>query len=757
MKLVLLTLFFLFSVLCYSQTCRVYGYVSDSETGEVLIGAHVYDSTEIKGVYSNMHGFYSASMNKGKQVLYASMLGYKTKKGTFYLTSDTTIHLTLDKKNYELDDVVVYARKSEPTGAQLLSPGQIKQIPAIGGEPDLFKGILFLPGVVSGNDGVNNLSVRGGTHWQNLVLLDEAVVYNPNHALSFVSVFNNDAIKQVAFYKSYIPLQYGGRLSSVMDIRMDEGNNKKIGIKGGIGLLSSRLTLEGPVLEDRVSFMISGRYGYPAAIANGVGRLSFLGGDMGQLKNADINFYDVNAKIKAKIGKRDQLFVSFYTSKDHFMTSAVIDDYAMNWGNTTATVRWNTILSEKVNANTLAYFSNYFYEYNQFADGQNYLWKSDMQSYTLRHNLDIFLQNNLRYKLGGGIEYFTTKPGEIDKMEESSNIIPYTLERRKSLEAFVYSELQYDFGNKWIFNGGVRLAGHYSTTNKIYQGKMYWLPEPRLEAVYKLTDISSLSFSGTYLWQSIHLLSNSSIGIPSDIWMPSNNRLKPSSALQISLSYKHNLYDGMYVFSAEAYYKNMWNVLDYRDNADIFMNNEIETQLEKGRADSYGLELSFSKTQGRTTGWVNYTLSKTTNYMQGINNGESYSPVYDRPHNLKVVLAHQLNKKWFVSSTFALHSGMNITMPVGTYIYQGVTYFAYTERNGYRAPLFHQLDFSLNYSPETKKRWKSEWSFGLQNVYNRKNVFTMYAGRDKRSLHKHGAYKMYLYGILPSVTYNFKF
>lgn len=757
MKILLIQLLLFTSYTCYSQVHRVYGTVVDKQTGEKLISAHVYDSTYMKGVISNSYGFYSIELTKGKHDIYCSMLGYRPLKNTVTLGNDTVINIVLEKSDYLLDDVIVYGEQNKHVGSISLTPDQIKKIPTIGGEPDLFKGLQFLPGVVSGNDGVNNLSVRGGSHWQNLVLLDEAVVYNPNHALSFLSVFNNDAVKQVSFYKSYAPLNYGGRLSSVMDVRMNEGNDKELGIKGGVGLLSSRLTVEGPILEDKVSFMVSGRYGYPAVIANGVGKMDFLGGNIGQLEKADINFYDINAKINAKVSKRDQLFVSFYTSKDYFMTSALIDDYAMKWGNTTATLRWNRVLNEKINTNTLAYFSNYHYRYDQFADGQNYLWKSDMQSYTLRHNLDIFLLNNLRYKVGGGIEYFVTRPGSIDKIEETSNIIPYSLEQRKSMEAVVYSELQYDLGNRWQLNGGIRLTGHYSFATKKYPGKLHWLPEPRFEAIYKLKEMSTLSFSGTYLWQSMHLLSNSSVGIPSDIWLPSNDRLKPSSALQFSTAYKHNLFNGLYTFMAEAYYKNSWNILDYRDNADIFMNNEIETQLEKGRADSYGLELSFSKNRGRTTGRLNYTLSKTTNHIPGINDGKSYSPVYDRPHNLKLVVAHQFSDKWSVSSTFALRSGMNVTMPVGTYIYQGVTYYYYSERNGYRAPLFHQLDLSLSYKPATRKRWKSEWVFGLQNVYNRKNVFSMYAGRDKRLLNEQKIYKMYLYGILPSVSYNFKF
>lgn len=757
MKKILIILLCFCSYSLLAQQRVIYGNVLDAKTGESVVGAYIFGEKSAAGSISNAYGFYSVTFPADEVIFCCSMLGYELFKDTLPQTNNGTVTIRLNPIDYKLQDVVVYAPYQNHAGFHHLSATQIKRLPTMGGEPDLMKTLQFLPGVMSGNDGANNLSVRGGSQWQNLVLLDEAVVYNPNHSLSFFSVFNSDAVKQVDLYKAYIPLAYGGRLSSVMDIHMNEGNNKQLGIKGGVGLLASRLMVEGPIVKEKISFMISGRYGYPGEVANFLSNIETIGNDIQQLNGADIGFYDINAKVNAILNNKNRLFISFYNSKDRFKSAAFIDDYLMNWGNTTGTLRWNSTFNDKLNVNTTFCMSNYFYDYTQLADGQNYKWKSDMQSYALRNDWDYYFSNRVRIKSGINIEYFTTKPGEIDKATESSNILPYVMESRQSLETVIYSELQLTMNPLWRIIGGIRLAGNYSYANTLLKEKLYLNPEPRFELQFVPDKTTTYSLSGIVTTQNMHLLSNSSIGIPSDIWVPANEKLKPSSAYQISAGYKKQLSNNQYTFSAEGYYKNMQNIVDYKDNANIFMNNKIEEQLEKGWADSYGIEFYLSKNHGPLTGWVSYTLSKATNHIKTVNNGKGYAPVYDRPHDLKLFGTYQISSKWWASSTLTLRSGMNVTMPISHYVYQGSAFYEYTERNGYRAPMFRQLDIAFTYRPEIKNRWQSEWVFGVINILNRKNVFSMYAGRDRLLLGKSGAYKMYLHGIMPSISYNFKF
>lgn len=757
MKKILIILLCFSSYSLLAQQRIIHGNVLDAKTGESVVGAYIFGEKSAAGSISNAYGFYSVTFPADEAVFCCSMLGYELFKDTLPQTNNGTVIIRLNPIDYKLQDVVIYAPYQNHAGFHHLSASQIKRLPTMGGEPDLMKTLQFLPGVMSGNDGANNLSVRGGSQWQNLVLLDEAVVYNPNHSLSFFSVFNSDAVKQVDLYKAYIPLAYGGRLSSVMDIHMNEGNNKQLGIKGGVGLLASRLMVEGPIVKEKISFMVSGRYGYPGEVANFLSNIETIGNDIQQLNGAEIGFYDINAKVNAILNNKNRLFISFYNSKDRFKSAAFIDDYLMNWGNTTGTLRWNSTFNDKLNVNTTFCMSNYFYDYTQLADGQNYKWKSDMQSYALRNDWDYYFSNRMRIKSGINIEYFTTKPGEIDKATESSNILPYVMESRQSLETVIYSELQLTMNPLWRIIGGIRLAGNYSYANTLLKEKLYLNPEPRFELQFVPDKTTTYSLSGIVTTQNMHLLSNSSIGIPSDIWVPANEKLNPSSAYQISAGYKKQLSNNQYTFSAEGYYKNMQNIVDYKDNANIFMNNKIEEQLEKGWADSYGIEFYLSKNHGPLTGWVSYTLSKATNHIKTVNNGKEYAPVYDRPHDLKLFGTYQISSKWWASSTLTLRSGMNVTMPISHYVYQGSAFYEYTERNGYRAPMFRQLDIAFTYRPEIKNRWQSEWVFGVMNVLNRKNVFSMYAGRDRLLLGKSGAYKMYLHGIMPSISYNFKF
>lgn len=762
MRQFILVILSCFPLLLSAQTYRIYGRVTDKETGEVLVGAHIYRIEEesfakkvMNGTVSNEYGFYSMALEQGKNLITCSMVGYVSLTDTFSMDKNRILNVELLKLDNRLENVVITSSFQKKESSAVLTPQQVAYIPTIGGEPDLLKGILFQPGVTEGNDGVNNLSVRGGNHWQNLYLLDEATIYNPNHALSFFSVFNTDATRQADFYKSYIPPRFGGRLSSIVDVKMKEGSIKDYHFKGTVGLLASKVLVEGPVVKDKASFMVAARYGYPGLLAKGVGKIPI--GNLYKLENTDVRFYDLNAKVNLFVNPNNRLFASFYTSGDHFYSDLLITDYVMNWSNTTTTLRWNSIWSEKLNANTLFYFSNYDYDYTQFTDGRNYIWRSDMQSYSLQHKVDYYLSDKMKLNMGLIGEYFLIRPGEIDRWDNTSNIEPYRLEQRKNFTVNAFAEWSYNWRSDWAINAGLRMVGNYAFASSMLDKKWFFIPEPRLELRYKTAKNASLWLSSHYLAQQMHLLSNSSVGLPSDIWLPANARLKPATVWQISFGYERRVSDNMYLFSVEGYYKDSRNVLDYKDNVDIFMQNEPENLVNIGKAYSVGVELSVSKETGRLTGWANYTLSRTRNRIAGINNNQPYAPVYDRPHNLKAVVNYRLTNRWTVSSTFALRSGMNVTLPVGYYTYQGAVFYEYADRNGVRAPLYHQLDVQAVYRPFSKGKWQSEWSFGLMNVYNRKNVFSLFAGRDEFAMTKFNTYKMYLYGILPSVTYTIKF
>lgn len=755
MKVFLTFCCFCCSWILKGQDYRIFGYITDLETGEVLEGVNVYRKGVQEGVSSNVYGFYSWSLCKGKNVIIWSIVGYESKTDTLLVESDMKMNVRLKRSNVLLEDVDIIAQRRKYSGHKRLLPEQLSWVPAVGGEVDLLKSIQFLPGIVGGNDGGNNISVRGGNQWQNLYLLDDAVVYNPNHSLSFFSAFNSTALREVNLYKSYIPSRYGGRLSSVLDMRMKDGNNKKIHFKGGVGLLSTKALLEGPIVKDKVSFLVSGRYGYPGSIAKVVSLLPW--GNLASLKNTDIHFYDVNAKINAIVKEKSRLLFSFYTSSDHFMSSLLINDYVMDWRNMTSTVRWNYILNERMNLNTFFSFSDYRYNYKQIVDGQNYRWKSDIQSYSWQNKLDWFISDHIKMNVGFSAEYLKTIPGEIEKLSKMSAIISYRLDQRNNIQLAAFTELEWQLGYKWSLNGGVRFSANKASAPLAIPIHWMWNPEPRFELRYMPNRQSSIFLSSFYLTQQMHLLSTSSMGMPSDIWIPANNVLKPSSAIQLALGYERLSGDNKYTFSVEGYYKRMYRLPDYKDNVDFFMENEPEKIVDTGEGYSMGLELSLRKNKGKLQGEVNYTLSTTRIKMKQINDGDPYAPVYDRPHNLKMLLNYKFNEKWNISSTFALRSGMNVTIPVRRYIYQGSVFYEYTKRNAYRGPIFHQLDIQVNYKPFMTKRWQGEWGFGLMNVYNRKNVFTLFAGREKIDMTKQGIYKMYLYGILPSITYNIEF
>lgn len=722
----------------FAQKVVIRGRVTDAKTGEALSDANVYEKGTGVGTATNAYGLYSITLRAGRCVLQCSMLGYANWTDTLQIAENKVVDIALMPNDYQLKDVEVLGTRKH-SGQYMLQAKEIQALPVAGGEPDLIRSLQFLPGVQSGNDGANNISIRGSNQWGNLVLLDEAVVYNPSHALSFFSVFNNDAIQKVDMYKSYFPLKYGGRFSSVIDVRMREGNSKKHERSASLGLIASKVLLEGPLKKG--SYLVSGRFGYPGTT------LSLLGGGMSN--KPTMLFYDVNAKVNKAWNDRNRLFLSLYSGGDHAVFNRLVKDYGLSWGNATATIRWNHILSSRTNVNTSLIFSNYYYRYKSLADGLRYLWKADMQSYQLKSDWETHLSNSFSLKTGVCAHLFNTMPGAIEKYGDKSNVIPSRLARKRLWDAALYAEGQFEFLTRFQLNAGIRLSVLHAPASSFYRAKTFVMPEPRAELSYTLNPSSRLTLAYTQAAQSIHMLSTATVGIPSDMWLPANALLQPSVMRQVAVGYEHNFPHREYTLSVEGYVRKMRHVVDYKDNANIFQNGKIEEEVETGTAQGCGLEFYLSKNKGALTGWLSYTLSRVRNRINDV----EYKPVYDRPHNLKLFANWNINRQWSLSSTFAYASGMNLTLPVGKYYYHHSVFFIYSDRNGYRAPAFHQLDFAATY------RWKeSSLSFSIINAYNRKNVFSIYAGRDAdMSIAYSRIYKLYLYGIVPSLTYTFKF
>lgn len=757
--LIIVLLSFLLYDKSNAQTITISGKIEDENSGEYIQDVHIYNSLNNIGTVSNQYGFFSLKLQKknGVDKIKFSLIGYKSDSIQYNQLKDTSLLILLSPTISDLAEVIIQSTRKNKIGYHYINNDIIKKIPTRGGEPDLLKGIDLQPGVISGNDGTNNLSVRGSNHWQNLILLDEAVVYNPNHALSFLSVFNNDAIKGVDFYKSYIPVNYGGRNASIIDVRMKEGNNRKYVLKGGIGLVASRVSIEGPIIKEKMSFIVSTRYGNPGSILSMLDNTGLFESKQVSFSRTQINYYDLNCKVNFQVTPRNHIYISYYNSKDHFDVSAVISDYAMKWGNNTGTLRLNSIIKESVNLNSTLSYSDYSYKYNHYADGRDYLWSSKIKFWNLKEDISWQINSNISLKSGLQIGLFNTLPGKVEVMNSNSNVVPFSMYSRNNIDAALYLGVNSSFFKNWYLESGIRLPIIISLSDDYMTSKTYIIPEPRIQFSYQGLKRGTLMFAVNIASQNMHLMTNSSVGIPSDIWIPSNDKLEPAVATQMTIGYKKNLLKNKFTFLLEGYYKYTNNIFDFKDNADLFMNNGIDTELEKGYSKSFGVEISLMKEYGRLQGNLSYTFSRARNYIETINKGKSYKPIYDRPHNLKFHLTYNFSDKWNIASIFALRSGINQTMPINSYRYQGVIFYEYGERNNYRGPLFHQLDLMVNYLPLTNKHWKSEWSFGFINIYNRKNVFSIFSGYNEDWIGKSSICKMYLHGILPSITYNFKF
>jgi hypothetical protein len=750
----------------------VSGAVKDKKNGETLIGATIrVVEQKGTGAAANEYGFYSLTLPAGNYTLLYEYIGYKAQTKTVTLDKNVKIDMSMEDNSQELMEVSVSAEKEDDkitnaqTGAEKLDMKEINKIPVLMGERDILKSIQLLPGIKSSGEGNAGFYVRGGSSDQNLILLDEALVYNASHLLGFFSTFNSDAVKDATIYKAGMPAQYGGRLSSVLDIKMNDGNNEKFGVSGGIGIIASRLNIEGPIQKGKSSFLISGRRTYADALLKASGDKRFT--------SNTLYFYDLNAKGNYIINDKNRLFLSGYFGRDKL---GLKDLFGIDWGNSTGTLRWNHVISDKFFSNTSAIYSNYSYNIHLKFGGNNISILSKIQDWALKQEFQYFPNPRNSIRFGFNSTYHTVTPGEIKVANLGSEINPRSLQKRYSWENALFASNTWKAAEKINIIYGLRLSafsvmgkGDFYTLNNKQEvidttsyasGKIvktYLNLEPRLSASFQLNSVSSIKVSYARNTQNMHLISNSTTGSPTDKWVPSSNIIKPEISDQASLGYFRNLFGNKVEVSVEGYYKWMQNQIDYRDGADPTSSEVVEKELLFGRGRAYGVEFFLKKKTGKFTGWIGYTLSRTEKQIDGINKDQWYVARQDRTHDVSVVGIYEINRKLNVSATWIYNTGNAVTFPSGKYEVAGQVAFYYTERNGYRMPANHRLDIGLTWKLKERKRFTSELAFSIYNVYARQNAYIINFQENKDDPSRTEAVQTSLFRIVPSISYNFKF
>lgn len=766
------------------------GYIKDNSSGEKLLGVNIIvDNTS--GTTTNDYGYYSISLEKGTHLVEISYLGYKTILQEINITKSQKIDFNLSEELAQLDEIVISSnntrKKIASTEMSVISlKGEtIKKMPAILGEPDVLKSLQLLPGVSSVNEASSGFNVRGGSVDQNLILLDEATIYNASHLFGFFSVFNSDAIKNAKLYKGGIPATYGGRLSSVLDIKQKEGNTKEFGGNIGIGLLSAKALIEGPILkkdkeEASGSYMLAGRRSY-------IDLFSFL---LEDFKDSSLFFYDFNLKANYDLNKNNRLFLSGYFGRDSFELDGLV---GTTWGNSSATLRWTSVLNEKLFLQTSGVYSSYEYNLDNLRTGSEFRWKSNITNYNLKPKLSWYINNNNTLNTGIDITYYQFKPGKISSLRGSS-INEEEFSDKFGLENGVYADLKQKLSDKLSLQYGLRWSNFhrlgseeiveyetgtpltYNAEQNIYEenevirttsfssGKSiasFNGFEPRISARYLLNDESSFKLSYNRMYQYLHLISNTTSPTPLDVWSPSGPYIQPQYADQFAAGYFKSFKDGKYDISLETYYKKLNDVTDFIDGADLLFTEDIETQIAQGEGRAYGLEMQISKNEGKLTGWLSYTLARSETKVLGINNNEYYPSNSDQLHELNLVGFYKLNKRWDFGANFVFGSGRPVTYPTGRYEQNGLVVADYDNRNGNRLPAYHRLDLSATLNP--KKGKNGTWTFSLINVYNRQNAASIYfnevgeIGDTDIATGMTQATKLSFFGIVPSISYQFKF
>jgi hypothetical protein len=749
------------------------GSVKDFAKGEESINATIRVKDQSIGTKSNEYGFYSLTLPSGKYIIVISSIGYLNQEKEIELNQNLKLDFFLEApandKTQQVQEVKITGLKQESNikeatmGIERLDTKEISKIPVLLGEKDILKTMQLLPGIKSAGEGNSGFYVRGGGSDQNLILLDEAPVYNASHLLGFFSTFNSDAIKDAVLYKGNQPANFGGRLSSVLDIKMNEGNNKRFNASGGLGLISSRLNLEGPIVKEKGSFLITGRRTYVDMFLKATERF----------KDNKLFFYDLNAKLNYRISKKDKLFLSGYFGRDKLGLGTT---FGIDWGNITGTLRWNRIISDKLFSNTSFIYSAYDYRIAIASGEVDFEIVSKIEDYNFKQEFQYFLNTRNKIKYGVNIIHHTITPGQIIPKSDAG-INTTNQKPNKSIESAAFITNEYSISENLSVNYGLRVSGFSLLGNGanaysfrpdgkvndtiVYQNndlyKTYWNVEPRLSLSYSYSKTASFKFAYSRNAQNIHLISNASSSSPTDVWLGTTLNTKPEVADQVALGWFKNFDDNRFEFNVESYYKYMTNQIDYRNGANTNANELLEGELLYGIGRAYGLEMILKKKTGRLTGWFGYTLSKTERKIDGINNNDWYLARQDRTHDLSIVGIYDLTPKLSISALFVFYTGNAVTFPSGKYEINGQTQYSFTERNASRMPNYHRMDFGVTWNRRNTEKYESSWNFSVYNVYGRQNAFSIDFRQNENDPSKTEAVQVALFRWVPAITYNFKF
>jgi hypothetical protein len=758
------------------------GYVKDSLSGESIIGATIAVNGQSKGVTSNQYGFYSITLEEGTYTINVSHISYIGQSKEIVLKNNQSFNFEIISKSSAIEEVIIYSKRRDGNvkNAQMgkidLSMNQIRNIPAFLGEVDLLKAIQLLPGVRNAGEGNAGFYVRGGGPDQNLIMLDDAVVYNTGHLFGFFSIFNSDAIKNVSLIKGGMPAQYGGRLSSVVDVAMKDGNINKMQMEGGIGLIASRFSIQGPIKKNKASYIFSARRTYVDALAKPFIKKTSSAYGSGYY------FYDVNAKINYRFSEKDRLYLSGYFGRDVFDFVNTKRSFKTNvpWGNSTATLRWNHVFNRRLFSNSTLVYNDYNFKFGATQENFEIGLSSGIRDITLKSDFDYYPLPNHKLKFGGLLTHHKFIPNVVTGRQDSIVFKPNNEGTKYAGEAAIYIQDDWELGEKWQINYGLRWSsftqiGPYKRFNRddngnkldsiIYKSfepvKTYSGLEPRVTIRYAIDDETSIKAAVTRNLQYIHLVSNSGTTLPTDLWVPSTYLVKPQISWLYTAGLFKNFADNKYETSLEVYYKDMQNQVDYKEGYTPSL-KDPEEEFVFGKGWSYGAELLVNKLKGRFTGWVGYTLSWTWRKFDLLNDGEKFPTKYDRRHDLSIVSNYEVNKKWKLGAVFVYGTGNAITLPERFYVINGVLTQEYSKLNQYRLQAYHRLDFSATYTPIPKKKRKlnSYWVFSIYNSYSRLNPYFIYfdqSGSPVSGDLKVEARQVSLFPILPAVTWNFKF
>jgi hypothetical protein len=748
------------------------GYVTDSKNGELLAGVTIIDTNHKTGSSTNVYGFYSITVPAGDYELQYSYIGYQTILRKGVTDKNLTLAIALTSVEMKLGEVVIEAKRTDENvrtnemSIAKLDVRTIKMVPSLLGEVDLVKVLQLLPGVSSTSEGATGFSVRGGNADQNLIILDEATIYNASHLMGFFSVFNNDAVKDVTLYKGDIPASYGGRLSSLLDVRMKDGNSKKIGVAASIGTVSSKLTIEGPVKKDQTTFL--------AAVRRTYADLFLPLAKQKDVRDNKLYFYDFNLKLSHVINENNRLYLSGYAGRDIFKNQYSF----VGFGNKTASLRWNHLFSKKLFFNLSINYSRYNYEISTpEGDASSFKWISELDDYSARFDFTYFQSDKHKIRYGATSTYHKFYPGTVNGYGNTS-ADAFVLAAASALEHSLYASDEYKITDNLSVKYGLRFAifqnigpGTYYDYDSDYKpidstvyakGKIfntYSVLEPRLAFTYMVNGFSSVKWSYSRASQFITLAQNSTAGTPLDIWFPATPNVKPQTGDQFGAGYFRNFAQNMYEMSAEVYYKKFHNLIDFRDHAQLFLNPYLEGELRIGKGYSYGIETLIRKNQGRFGGWISYTYSRSFRIVPEINGGRVYNSPYDKPHNVSIVANYDISKRISASITWIYATGLPVTFPTGRAVIGKAIIPIYSDRNAYRMPDYHRLDVSITLKGKDKpdKKWQSDLNLSVYNVYNRHNAWAINFISDQTDPNVTHAEKTYLFSIIPALTYNIRF